>query len=116
MSILRYPEIQHLTAEMGGVWYSPIMQGTGVYLEACYFILKYAFNLGFRRIYWISIKTNIASCKAAQRIGMKFEWIQQNYKILRDVSIDAAWFRILDSEWERFMPELERKLYSHKLN
>ena len=115
VTILRYLEIQHLTAELG-VWYSPIAQGTGANLEACYFILKYAFNLGFRRIFWISTTKNIRSCKAAQKIGMKFEGIQQNCKIIRDVSIDSVWFRIIDAEWELFKPEFESKLYSYIAN
>ena len=98
ITMLRFPEIQHLKAELGGVWYSPIAHGSGAYLETAYFVLKYAFDIGFRRIYWTSITTNLRSCKAALKIGMKFEAIQQNYMILRGVSIDCAWFRILDSK------------------
>ena len=36
INILKYPEIQHLRAELGGVWYSSIAHGSGAYLEAIY--------------------------------------------------------------------------------
>ena len=40
----------HLKVELGGIWYSPIVQKTGANTETCYLLMKHAFELGYRRI------------------------------------------------------------------
>lgn len=94
----------HLKVELGGIWYSPIAQGTGANTEATYLMLKHAFHLGYRRVEWKCHALNERSRKAALKIGFKFEGIQENHMIDRGKSRDTAWFRMLDSEWLNSLP------------
>lgn len=94
----------HLKIELGGIWYSPIAQGTGANREATCLMLEHAFHLGYRRVEWKCNALNERSRKAALKIGFKFEGIQENHMIDRGESRDTAWFRILESEWLNSLP------------
>ncbi|HEY4831818.1 MAG TPA: GNAT family protein, partial [Waddliaceae bacterium] len=41
----------HLKIELGGIWYSPIVQRTQANTETTYLMLKHAFDLGYRRVH-----------------------------------------------------------------
>ena len=41
-----------LRIELGGIWYSPIVQRTQANLESTYLMLEHAFGLGYRRVEW----------------------------------------------------------------
>lgn len=96
----------HLKIELGGIWYSPIVQRTQANTEATYLMLKHAFNLGYRRLEWKCHSHNERSRRAALRMGFKFEGIQESHMIAKERNRDTAWFRILDVEW----PEVKEKL------
>lgn len=98
----------HLKIELGGIWYSPIVQRTSANTEATYLLLKHAFELGYRRVEWKCHSENERSRKAALRMGFTFEGIQESHMIVKDRSRDTAWFRILENEW----PEVKKKLES----
>lgn len=90
---------EHLKIELGNIWYSPAVQGTGVNAEAAFLMLDHCFNLGYRRVEWKCDALNERSRRAALRIGFQFEGIQQAHMIIKGRNRDTAWFRILDSEW-----------------
>jgi RimJ/RimL family protein N-acetyltransferase len=90
---------EHLKIELGNIWYSPAVQGTGVNAEAAFLMLEHCFNLGYRRVEWKCDALNERSRRAALRIGFQFEGIQQAHMIIKGRNRDTAWFRILDSEW-----------------
>jgi RimJ/RimL family protein N-acetyltransferase len=96
----------HLKIELGGIWYSPIIQRTKANTEATYLMLKHVFSLGYRRAEWKCDAKNERSRRAALRMGFQFEGIQENHMIVKDCNRDTAWFRILDTEW----PEVQKKL------
>jgi len=96
----------HLKIELGGIWYSPIVQKTRANTEATYLMLKHAFDLGYRRLEWKCDSLNERSRRAALRIGFKFEGIQESHMIVKGRNRDTAWFRILECEW----PEVQRAL------
>lgn len=96
-----------LKVELGGVWYSPIAQRTGANLEATYLLVKYAFDLGYRRVEWKCHTENQRSWHSALRMGFKFEGVQEQHQIIKGRNRDTAWFRILDHEWADVRAQLE---------
>jgi RimJ/RimL family protein N-acetyltransferase len=102
---------QHLKIEIGGIWYSPIAQGTFANTEATYLLLEHAFSLGYRRVEWKCNALNIRSRRAAERIGFTFEGIQEAHYIIKGRNRDTAWFRILDYEWNDIKAKLQANLY-----
>lgn len=101
----------HLKIELGGIWYSPIVQGTLANTESTYLMLKHAFDLGYRRVEWKCDAQNERSRRAALRLGFKFEGIQESHMIMKDRSRDTAWFRIVESEWPEVKKKLQQILY-----
>ena len=105
-----FPE--HRKIEIGGIWLSPVMQGTKANSEGVYLLLSHAFSAGYRRLEWKCDNLNERSKKAALRLGFTAEGVQQCHMIVKGKSRDTAWFRILDSEWERIKLNLETMLYT----
>jgi RimJ/RimL family protein N-acetyltransferase len=103
---------QWLKIEIGGIWVSPIMQGTKANTEATYLLLRHAFGLGYRRVEWKCNALNIKSRRAAERLGFRFEGIQEAHMIIKGQNRDTAWFRILDHEWSEIQQVLEHYLYA----
>lgn len=100
---------EHLKVELGNIWYSPVVQRRGFNPEATYLMLRYGFELGYRRIEWKCNALNERSRRAALRMGFSFEGIQESHFIVKDKNRDTAWFRMLDHEWPA------RKLLLEKL-
>jgi RimJ/RimL family protein N-acetyltransferase len=103
-----FPE--HLKVELGGIWYSPIVQRTKANLEATYLTLRHAFDLGYRRLEWKCNAMNLRSRHSALRMGFQFEGIQEAHMIVKGANRDTAWFRILDHEWPEVRAGLEGML------
>jgi RimJ/RimL family protein N-acetyltransferase len=106
----RYLEIrpQHRSLEIGGTWYGPKYQRTGVNTECKYLLLTHAFEtLGCIRVQFKSDSRNARSVNALKRIGAKSEGILRNHMILMDGTYrHSAYFSILADEW----PEVKKKL------
>ncbi len=100
-----------LKIELGGIWYSPVMQSTGANTEATYLMLQHAFGLGYRRLEWKCHSHNERSRRSALRMGFVFEGIQEQHIIVKNRNRDTTWFRILDSEWPEVKIKLETRLY-----
>jgi RimJ/RimL family protein N-acetyltransferase len=94
-----FPE--HLKIELGGIWYSPVAQRTRANTEATYLLLHHAFGLGYRRVEWKCDALNERSRRAAERLGFRFEGIQDAHYIVKGRNRDTAWFRIVEDEWPR---------------
>ena len=99
-----------LKIELGGIWYSPVMQRMGANTEATYLMLNHAFALGYRRLEWKCHLHNERSRQSALRMGFTFEGIQENHMIVKNRSRDTAWFRMLDTEWPEVKSMLEGML------
>lgn len=99
-----------LKIELGGIWYSPIVQRTAANTEATYLMLNHAFELGYRRVEWKCHSHNERSRQTALRMGFKFEGIQESHMIVKGRSRDTAWFRILAPEWPEVQAHLEHLL------
>lgn len=105
-----YPE--HLKIELGGIWYSPIVQRTWANTEATYLMLGHAFDLGYRRLEWKCHSLNLRSWQAAEKMGFTFEGVQAYHYIVKGRNRDTAWFRILDHEWPSVKARLEQRMYA----
>ena len=101
---------QHLKIELGGIWHSPLAQGTGANSEASYLMLSHAFALGYRRVEWKCNALNERSRRAALRLGFTFEGIQEVHWIIKGRNRDTAWLRMLDREWPAVRAALEARL------
>jgi RimJ/RimL family protein N-acetyltransferase len=105
---------EHLKIELGGIWYSPIVQRTAANTEATYLMLNHAFGLGYRRVEWKCNALNERSRRAALRMGFQFEGIQESHMIMKGRNRDTAWFRILVHEWSAVEAHLRALLYLNK--
>lgn len=99
---------EHLKVELGGIWYSPLVQGKGYNLIATYLMLKHVFELGYRRVEWKCNALNERSRRSALRMGFEFEGVQESHFIIKEQNRDTAWFRMLDREWPEKRLKLER--------
>ena len=110
----RYMEMRpaHKGLEIGGTWYAPEFQRTGVNTECKYLLLQYAFEMmGCIRVQFKADARNERSIRAIERLGAVREGILRNHMILQDGRIrDSVYFSILDKEWTRVKKMLETML------
>ena len=85
--------------EVGGIAFSPALQGTVMATEAMVLMMKWAFEAGYRRYEWKCNALNLPSRRAAQRLGFSYEGLFRQHMILKGRNSDTAWFSILDAEW-----------------
>ncbi len=99
-------------AEIGHVWYAPIVQRTKVNTESVFLLLSYLFDeLGYRRAEWKCNNRNEASKKAALRLGFQYEGLFRQHLVVKGENRDTAWFSMLDSEWPGRKANFQRWLY-----
>ena len=90
----------HRVVEVGGIMYTPLLQGTIGSTEAQYLFAKYVFDaLGYRRYEWKCNDRNAPSRRTALRLGFTFEGVFRQHMIVKSRSRDTAWFSMLDHEW-----------------
>jgi RimJ/RimL family protein N-acetyltransferase len=110
----RYMEMRpvHKGLEIGGTWYAPEFQRTGVNTECKYLMLKYAFEMmGCIRVQFKADVRNERSVRAIERLGAVREGVLRNHYILPDGRFrDSVYFSILDEEWPGVKKRLEEKL------
>lgn len=91
---------QHGVIEVGNVMFSPALQRTVAATEAMYLMARHVFEvLGYRRYEWKCDSNNLASRRAAGRLGFTFEGIFRQHMVVKDRNRDTAWFAMLDHEW-----------------
>lgn len=110
----RYLDIrpQDRGLEIGGTWYAPEFQRTGVNTECKYLLLRHAFEtLGCIRVQFKTDIRNEQSIHAIERIGARREGILRNHMLLPDGhKRDSIYFSIIDSEWPNVRERLEGML------
>jgi RimJ/RimL family protein N-acetyltransferase len=110
----RYMDIRpaHRGLEIGGTWYAPVFQRTGVNTEAKYLLLRHAFEtLGCIRVQLKTDLRNQRSQNAIRRIGAVREGVLRNQMILPNGTYrSSVYFSILDSEWPAVKTHLEELL------
>ena len=89
--------------EVGHINLSPAIQRSPAATEAMYLMMRWAFEAGYRRYEWKCNARNIASRRAAQRLGFSFEGVFRQAAVVKGRNRDTAWFAAIDREW----PELK---------
>jgi RimJ/RimL family protein N-acetyltransferase len=102
----------HRSLEIGGTWYMPEFQRTGVNTECKYLLLKFAFEeMGCIRVQFKADLLNERSVRAIERLGAKKEGVLRNHYILQNGRRrDSVYFSILGEEWPGVKLKLEEKL------
>jgi RimJ/RimL family protein N-acetyltransferase len=108
----RYMAIQrqHRGLEIGGTWYAPAHQRTGVNTECKFLLLRHAFEmLGCLRVQLKTDLRNERSQKAIERIGAIKEGVLRKCLIMPDgYARSTVVYSILDDEWPGVKGRLER--------
>jgi RimJ/RimL family protein N-acetyltransferase len=103
---------EHRRIELGGIWYSPLAQRRGCNDEATWLLLRYLFDLGYRRVEWKCDSDNERSKAAALALGFSYEGTFESHMIVKGRSRNTAWFRMLDRDWPDAEPLLARRVSS----
>jgi RimJ/RimL family protein N-acetyltransferase len=85
--------------EVGHICISPELQKSVHATEAMFLMMQWAFDAGYRRYEWKCNAANMASRRAAQRLGFSFEGVFRQAAVVKGRNRDTAWFSVIDSEW-----------------
>ena len=85
--------------EVGHICLSPEIARGRAWTEAMFLMMDWAFSNGYRRYEWKCNALNMASRRAAQRLGFSFEGIFRQAAVVKGRNRDTAWFAIIDAEW-----------------
>jgi RimJ/RimL family protein N-acetyltransferase len=85
--------------EVGWITFALELQRTPAPTEAMYLMMKWAFEMGYRRYEWKCDALNMASRRAAQRLGFSYEGVFRQATVYKGRNRDTAWFACIDSEW-----------------
>ncbi|MEO1798577.1 MAG: GNAT family protein [Pseudomonadota bacterium] len=89
----------HGVIEVGGITFSPALQKSLAATEAMVLMMRWAFANGYRRYEWKCHAANLASRRAAQRLGFSYEGIFRQHRIEKGRNRDTAWFAVTDTDW-----------------
>lgn len=85
--------------EIGHLCFGRSMQRATTATETIYLLIRYAFDLGYRRVEWKCNAHNERSKRAAIRFGFTYEGTFRQHMIIKGRSRDTAWFAIVDGDW-----------------
>ncbi|MEM0949597.1 MAG: GNAT family protein [Pseudomonadota bacterium] len=85
--------------EVGHIALSPSLQRTPAATEAMVLMMTRAFNAGYRRFEWKCNALNLASRRAAERLGLSYEGVFRQATVVKGRNRDTAWFAAIDREW-----------------
>lgn len=113
LSLMRQDR-QNGVIEVGHVHFSPALKHSAAATEAHALMMAHVFDdLAYRRYEWKCDAQNMASRKAAERLGFHAEGVFRQHRIVKGRNRDTAWFSILDRDWpaqkERFDTWLRRE-------
>ncbi|MCW2512023.1 MAG: GCN5-related N-acetyltransferase [Mycobacterium sp.] len=96
--------------EVGCVVFSRALQQTPISTEAQFLLMRYAFELGYRRYEWKCDSLNEPSRKAAERLGFTYEGTFRQAVVYKGRNRDTAWFALTDHDWEAVRAAFEKWL------
>jgi RimJ/RimL family protein N-acetyltransferase len=85
--------------EVGHICIAPELQKSVQATEAMFLMMQLVFDAGYRRYEWKCNAANMASRRAAQRLGFSYEGIFRQAAVIKGRNRDTAWFSVIDSEW-----------------
>ncbi|EOY0876006.1 GNAT family protein [Klebsiella pneumoniae] len=87
------------TVEIGHVTWSRRMKNTPLGTEAVWLLLKNGFDHGYRRLEWKCDSMNVASRRAAERLGFSWEGRLRQRLVRKGRTRDSDMLSIIDGEW-----------------
>jgi RimJ/RimL family protein N-acetyltransferase len=85
--------------EVGHICLAPEMQATIAATEAMVLMMSWAFDAGYRRYEWKCDALNLASRRAAARLGFRHEGTFRQAAIVKGRNRDTAWYSVIDRDW-----------------
>lgn len=85
--------------EVGHICLAPEIARGRAWTEGMFLMMDWAFANGYRRYEWKCNALNMASRRAAQRLGFSYEGTFRQMSVVKGRNRDTAWFSIIDSEW-----------------
>ncbi len=85
--------------ELGYIALAPELQRTRAATEAFCLLIGWAFEAGYRRFEWKCNALNMASRRAAERLGLSYEGVFRQAMVVKGRNRDTAWFAAIDKEW-----------------
>ncbi len=85
--------------EVGHINFAPALQRTRAATDAMFLMMRWAFEAGYRRYEWKCDARNLASRRAAERLGLSFEGVFRQATVVKGRNRDTAWFAAIDAEW-----------------
>ena len=114
IGMTRFMDIQpeNRALEIGGTWYTPAVQRTGVNTECKYLLMTCAFEaLGCNRVQIKTDLRNERSQRAIERIGAVREGVLRKHMVLPDgFARSSVYYSILQEEWAGVKEQLEAML------
>lgn len=114
IGMTRFMDIQpeNRGLEIGGTWYTPAFQRTGVNTECKYLLMTYAFEtLDYIRVQIKTDLRNERSQRAIERIGAVREGVLRKHMLLPDGTLrSSVYYSILAEEWPLVKQRLEKML------
>ena len=105
-SFLRH-DADNLSVEIGYIAYSPSLRRSRLATLAHYHMIKLAFDQGMRRVEWKCDQLNVASNKAALRLGFSYEGTFRNHMISKQRRRDTCWYSLIKEDWPQKRARLE---------
>ncbi|HEX6300938.1 MAG TPA: GNAT family protein [Acidimicrobiia bacterium] len=96
--------------EIGSIVFSPRLQRTTAATEAIYLMLRYVFELGYRRCEWKCDDLNEPSRAAGDRLGFTYEGTFRQATHYKGRNRDTAWYAIVNHEWPALASVFQRWL------
>ncbi|MGY5957997.1 GNAT family protein [Kosakonia sp. BK9b] len=94
-------DTQNGTVEVGHVTWSPQMKNSTLGTEAVWLMLRHAFACDYRRVEWKCDALNVASRRAAERLGFRWEGRFRQHMVRKGRNRDSDYLSLLDSEWSQ---------------
>ncbi len=85
--------------EIGSITFAPSLQRTTAATETIYLMIKYCFELGYRRCEWKCDDLNAPSRVAAIRLGFQYEGTFRQATHYKGRNRDTSWYSITDQDW-----------------
>ena len=89
----------HGVVEVGAISFGRGLQRRRAGTEAMVLLANWAFGAGYRRYEWKCNALNVASRRAAGRLGFSYEGLFRQHMVQKGRTRDTAWFAITDADW-----------------
>lgn len=93
-------DLPNRVGEVGTVLFAPSFQRSIGSTECIFLVMQTAFeDLKLRRFEWKCNSLNVASNRAALRLGFTFEGTFRKHMLLKGRNRDTNWYSIIDDDW-----------------